>query len=104
MDAAANGVAEEHDDERGIDQQDVLYRMVFFLATVTVRLFSRVLGADNRHIRRDPAATVHRPASRLPSDQPAPLLQRDPKVWEGLLCQNPRRGPDPLPRATPEGA
>src|SRR5215218_6194665 len=47
MDAAANGVAEEEDDQRGIDQQDVLYRMVLFLATVTFRLFSRVLGADN---------------------------------------------------------
>ena len=47
MDAAANGVAEEQDDERGIDQQDVLYRVVLFLATVTLRLFSRVLGADN---------------------------------------------------------
>jgi hypothetical protein len=51
MDAAANGVAEEQDEERGIDQQDVLYRMVFFLATVTVRLFSRVLGADNAPFR-----------------------------------------------------
>ena len=47
----ANGVAEEQDDEQGIDQQDVLYRMVLFLATVTVRLFSRVLGADNAPFR-----------------------------------------------------
>src|SRR3954447_23588688 len=47
MNAAADGFAEEQDDERGIDQQDVLYRVVLFLATVTVRLFSRVLGADN---------------------------------------------------------
>ena len=51
MDAAANGVAEEQDEERGIDQQDVLYRMILFLATVTVRLFSRVLGADNASFR-----------------------------------------------------
>src|SRR3954464_4226561 len=51
MDAAANGVAEEQDDEHGIDQQDVLYRMVLFLATVTVRLFSRVLGADTAPFR-----------------------------------------------------
>src|SRR3954471_17524328 len=51
MDAAAHGVAEEQDDEHGIDQQDVLYRMVLFLATVTVRLFSRVLGADNAPFR-----------------------------------------------------
>src|SRR3954465_8824933 len=51
MDAAANGVAEEQDDEHGIDQQDVLYRMILFLATVTVRLFSRVLGADTAPFR-----------------------------------------------------
>src|SRR3954465_1656648 len=51
MDAAANGVAEEQDGERSIDQQDVLYCMVLFLATVTVRLFSRVLGADNAPFR-----------------------------------------------------
>src|SRR5690349_10633883 len=51
MDAATNGVAEEQDDEHGIDQQDVLYRVVLFLATVTVRLFSRVLGADNAPFR-----------------------------------------------------
>ena len=51
MDAAANSVAEEQDDEQGIDQQDVLYRMVLFLATVTFRLFSRVLGADNAPFR-----------------------------------------------------
>src|SRR3954447_23963383 len=51
MDAAANGVAEEQDDEQGIDQQNVLYRMVLFLSTVTLRLFSRVLGADNAPFR-----------------------------------------------------
>src|SRR3954463_15131533 len=53
MDAAANGVAEEQDDQQGIDQQNVLYRMVLFLATVTVRLFSRVLGADNAPFRHE---------------------------------------------------
>ena len=47
MDAAAKGVAEEEDDEQGIDEQDIFYRMVLFLAAVTLRLFSRVLGADN---------------------------------------------------------
>ena len=51
MEAAPSGFAEEQDDEPGIDQQDVLYRMVLFLATVTVRLFSRVLGADNAPFR-----------------------------------------------------
>ena len=51
MDAAPDGVAEEEDDEQGIDQKDILYGMVLFLATVTPRLFSRVLGADNAPFR-----------------------------------------------------
>ena len=51
MEAAPDGVAEEQDDQHGIDQQDVLYRVVLFLTTVTVRLFSRVLGADNAPFR-----------------------------------------------------
>src|SRR3954454_22103911 len=45
------GVAEEQDDQHGIDQQDVLYRMVLFLATVTLLLFSRVVGADKARVR-----------------------------------------------------
>src|SRR5690242_661202 len=51
MDAAPDGFAEEEDDEHGIDQQDVLYRVVLFLAAVTPRLFSRVLGADDAPFR-----------------------------------------------------
>ena len=51
MDAAPGSVAEEQDDEQGIDQQDVLYRVVLLLATVTLRLFSRVLGADDAPFR-----------------------------------------------------
>src|SRR5689334_23173349 len=51
MEAAPGGVAEEEDDEHGIDQQDVLYRVVLFLAAVTLRLFSRVLGADDPTFR-----------------------------------------------------
>src|SRR5690349_20818984 len=51
MDTAPDSVAEEDDEEQGIDQQDVLYGMVFFLATVTLRLFSRVLGADDAPFR-----------------------------------------------------
>jgi hypothetical protein len=47
MDATAIGVAEEKDDEQRIDQQDIFDRMVLFLAAITVRLFNRVLGADD---------------------------------------------------------
>jgi hypothetical protein len=47
MSAAAIGVAQEEDDEQGIDQQDIFDRMVFFLAAITLFLFSRVLGADD---------------------------------------------------------
>src|SRR5712692_1907853 len=51
MDATAIGVAEEEDDEEGIDQQDIFYRMVLFLAAITRRLFSRVLGAADAPFR-----------------------------------------------------
>jgi hypothetical protein len=51
MEAAPDSVAEEDDEEQGIDQKDVLYGMVLFLAAVTLRLFSRVLGADNAPFR-----------------------------------------------------
>jgi hypothetical protein len=30
MEAAPDGFAEEEDDQQGIDQKDILYRMVFF--------------------------------------------------------------------------
>ena len=51
MDTAPGSVAEEQDEEQGVDQQDVLYGMVLFLAAVTLRLFSRVLGADDAPFR-----------------------------------------------------
>src|SRR5919197_311564 len=47
MDTAAVGVAQKEDREEDIDQQDIFYRVVFFLAAITLFLFSRVLGADN---------------------------------------------------------
>jgi hypothetical protein len=47
MDTAAVGVAQKKDDEQGIDEQDVLERMVFFLPAIAVRLCRRVLGADD---------------------------------------------------------
>jgi len=46
MEAASAGVAEAEDDEQGIDQQDIFDRMVLCLPTLTRRLCSRVLGAD----------------------------------------------------------
>src|SRR5215217_3241363 len=51
MRAAAIGVAQEEDDEQGIDQQDIFYRVVFFLAAITRGLFNRVLGADDPPFR-----------------------------------------------------
>src|SRR5215831_6309423 len=47
MDTTARGVAQKEDEEQGVDQQDIFYRMVFFLAAITRGLFSRVLGADD---------------------------------------------------------
>src|SRR2546425_10768140 len=47
MDAAAIGVTEKEDDKQGIDQEDIFYRVVSFLAAITLFLFNRVLGADD---------------------------------------------------------
>src|SRR6266852_3831057 len=45
MDTTSIGVAEEKDEEQRIDQENIFYRVVLFLPAITVRLFSRVLGA-----------------------------------------------------------
>src|SRR5215470_12120870 len=47
MGAAAIGVTEKEDEEQGIDEQDIFHCVIFFLAAITRRLFSRVLGADD---------------------------------------------------------
>src|SRR2546425_10096158 len=47
MGAAAIGITEKEDEEQGIHEQDIFYRVVFLLAAITVGLFSRVLGADD---------------------------------------------------------
>jgi hypothetical protein len=51
MDAAAVGVAQKEDREEGIDEQDIVDRVVLFLAALTVRLCRRVLGADDTPFR-----------------------------------------------------
>jgi hypothetical protein len=51
MDTAAIGVAQEEDKEQGIDEQDIFHGMVFFLAAITLGVFSRVLGADDAPLR-----------------------------------------------------
>src|SRR5881397_2754752 len=42
---------EEEDDEQSIVQQDIFYRVVLFLATLTLFRFSSVLGADDAPFR-----------------------------------------------------
>ena len=51
MDAATVSVAQEEDCERGIDKQDIFDGVVLFLAAITVRLLSRILGADDAPFR-----------------------------------------------------
>src|SRR5215831_2506305 len=38
---------EKKDAKEGIDEQNILHRVVFFLAALTRGLFSRILGADD---------------------------------------------------------
>jgi hypothetical protein len=47
MGAAAVGVAEKEDDEERIDEQDIFDRVIFFLPAITLRLFRRILRADD---------------------------------------------------------
>jgi hypothetical protein len=51
MHVAPIRVTEKEDGERGIDQQDIFYRVVLFLAAITRFLFNRVLGADDAPFR-----------------------------------------------------
>jgi|SRR5499433_1102087 len=47
MGAAAVGVAQKEDEKQGVDQEHIFYRVVSFLAAITLFLFNRVLGADD---------------------------------------------------------
>jgi hypothetical protein len=47
MHTASIGVAQKEDREAGIDEQDVFDGVLLFLPAITVRLCSRVLGADD---------------------------------------------------------
>src|SRR3989454_3579161 len=47
MHTATVGVTEKEDREEGIHEQDIFDRMILFLPALTVRLFNRVLGADD---------------------------------------------------------
>ena len=47
MGTAAVGVAQKEDEEERIDEQDIFGSVVFFLAAITLLLFTRVLGADD---------------------------------------------------------
>jgi hypothetical protein len=51
MGTAAVGIAQKEDREQGIDEQDIFDGVVFFLAAITLFLFSRVLGADDASFR-----------------------------------------------------
>jgi hypothetical protein len=51
MDTAAIRVTQKEDQEQRVDEEDIFYRMVFFLAAITRGLCSRVLGADDPSFR-----------------------------------------------------
>ena len=51
VDTAAISVVQKEDEEQGVDEEDIFYRIVFFLAAITRGLFSRVLGTDDPSFR-----------------------------------------------------
>ena len=64
MDTAAIGVAQKEDEEQGVDEEHIFYRMVFFLAAITRGLFSRVVGADDASFRPRMVKIIMRPRAR----------------------------------------
>src|SRR5438105_12779047 len=68
MHTATVGVTEKEDREEGIHEQDIFDRMILFLPAITVRLFNRVLGADDASFgpvmgKRGEAGTAAGPAT-----------------------------------------
>jgi hypothetical protein len=47
MHAASVCRTQKEDHEQGVDQQDIFYRIVLFLAALTLCLFRRLLGLDD---------------------------------------------------------
>jgi hypothetical protein len=47
MHTATVGITAQEDREERVDEQDLLHRVVFFLAALTCGLLRRVLGADD---------------------------------------------------------
>ncbi len=113
MDAAAVGVAQKEDREEGIDEQDIFDRVVLFLAAITLRLFSRVLGADDASFRpimgtRGEAGTAAGTATTgagSSSSRPTPVAasaSETPRRWARAVRE--RAGASPRARSAASSA
>ena len=96
------GIAQKEDDEEGIDEQDIFDGVVLFLPTITLRLFSRVLGADNAPFGpvmgkrgASGAATGAGSASRA-STTAAASVSETPRRWASAVRE--RAGASPRAR------
>ena len=108
MGTAAVGVAQKEDDEQGIDQQDIFDGVVLFLPTITLRLFSRVLGADNAPFgpvmgkRGASGATTGTGASSREPTTEAASASETPSRWARAVRE--RAGASPRARSAASNA
>src|SRR6266702_2479021 len=112
MGAAAIRVTEKKDEKQGIDQKDVFYRVVFFLAAITRGLFNRVLGADDPPFRAvmgkrgDAGAAAGPVATGVGSSSGAPMVaasaSETPSRWARAVRE--RAGASPRARSAASSA
>ena len=92
MDTAAIGITEKEDEEQGIDQQDIFDGVVFFLAAITLFLFSRVLGADDAPFRPVMGKRGEADAAAGPATPGAGPSTSGPTTMAAAASETPSRG------------
>src|SRR6266446_7798271 len=104
MGAATIGVAQKEDEEQGIDSQDIVDRVVSFLATITFFLFSSILGADDAPFRpimgkrgESGAATQGAASSASGATTVAASVSEPPSRWARAASE--RAGASPRGRS-----
>jgi hypothetical protein len=108
MDTAAIGVAQQEDEEQGVDKEHIFYRVVFFLAALTRFLCRRVLGADDAPFgpvmgpRGEAGAPTGAGASSRASTTEAASASETPSRWARAVRD--RAGASPRARSASSSA
>jgi hypothetical protein len=109
MHTATMGRTQQQEGEGGIDHQDIFHRVVFVLAALTRRLFTRVLGADDAPFRpvmgkrgESDAATPGAASSASGATTVAASASETPSRWARAVRE--RVGASPRARSAASNA